>query len=84
MLEREGVAGLTVRAVAAEAGVAPMGVYNHFDGKPGLLLAVLQRAFDGLREAVTVSSSVPAERAPGRVRPRLPPLRAGQSRRRTG
>jgi AcrR family transcriptional regulator len=62
VLERDGVAGLTVRAVAAEAGVAPMGVYNHFEGKPGLLLAVLQRAFDGLRAAVTVPSSVPAER----------------------
>ena len=60
VLERDGATGLTVRAVAVEAGVAPMGVYNHFDGKPGLLLAVLQRAFDGLRDAITVPSTVPA------------------------
>jgi AcrR family transcriptional regulator len=53
VLERDGVAGLTVRAVAAEAGVAPMGVYNHLDGKGGLTLAVLQRGFDELRAAVT-------------------------------
>jgi AcrR family transcriptional regulator len=53
VLEREGAAAVTVRAVAAEAGVAPMGVYNHLDGKAGLLLAVLQRAFDGLRDAIT-------------------------------
>ena len=37
ILERDGEAGLTVRAVAAEAKVAPMGVYNHFDGRDGLL-----------------------------------------------
>ena len=60
VLERDGVSAVTVRAVAAEAGVAPMGVYNHFAGKSGLLLAVLQRAFDGLRDAITISSDVPA------------------------
>lgn len=42
------MAGLTVRAVATEAGVAPMGVYNHFSDKGGLLLAVLTAAFDQL------------------------------------
>ena len=38
-----------------------MGVYNHLDGKAGLLTAVLQRGFDGLRSAITPSASVPAE-----------------------
>ena len=60
VLGRDGVAGLTVRAVAAEAGVAPMGVYNHLDGKDGLILAVLERGFDALRSAVTVHSDRPA------------------------
>jgi len=60
VLEREGLVGLTVRAVAAEAGVAPMGVYNHLEGKDGLMLAVLERAFDGLRDAVTVPPGPPA------------------------
>jgi AcrR family transcriptional regulator len=55
------VAGLTVRTVAAEAQVAPMGVYNHLDGKSGLLLAVLQRGFDELTVAVTPASSVPTD-----------------------
>lgn len=41
ILERDGVAGLTVRVVATDAGVAPMGVYNHFDGKEGLLDALV-------------------------------------------
>ncbi len=65
VLERDGVGGLTVRAVAAEAQVAPMGVYNHLEGKSGMLLAVLQRAFDGLRIAITPPPSVTgAQRLP--------------------
>lgn len=45
LLERDGPSGVTVRAVAAEAGVAPMGVYNHFDGKAGLLDALVTDGF---------------------------------------
>ena len=30
LLEQEGPDGLSVRRIAAAAGVAPMGVYNHF------------------------------------------------------
>ncbi|WP_018181017.1 TetR/AcrR family transcriptional regulator [Jongsikchunia kroppenstedtii] len=52
VLRRDGAAGLTVRAVATEAGVAPMGVYNHFDGKAGLLSAVVTDGFVHLREAI--------------------------------
>jgi AcrR family transcriptional regulator len=52
VLVRDGAAAVTVRAVAAEAGVAPMGVYNHFGSKEGLVDALLQRGFDGLRDAV--------------------------------
>ncbi len=63
VLERDGVAALTVRAVAAEAGVAPMGVYNHLDGKDGLLAAVLIRGFDGLGGAMTALAGLaPAQR----------------------
>jgi AcrR family transcriptional regulator len=54
VLVREGVAGLTVRAVAAEAGVAPMGVYNRLGGKAGLVTALLIRGFDRLRAAIQV------------------------------
>jgi AcrR family transcriptional regulator len=52
VLVRSGPTGVTVRAVAEEAGVAPMGVYNRFGGKDGLIEALLVRAFDGLRAAV--------------------------------
>lgn len=54
VLARDGLAGVTIRAVAAEAGVAPMGVYNRFGNKDGLIAALVIRAFDLLREAVDV------------------------------
>ena len=41
-----------MRAVAVEAGVAPMGVYNRFGGKDGLVDALLTRGFTGLHAAV--------------------------------
>lgn len=53
VLAREGPGGVTVRAVAAEAGIAPMGVYNRFGGKDGLVDALLIRGFDALTAAVT-------------------------------
>lgn len=62
ILEEKGPAGLTIRSVATAAGVAPMGVYNHFDGKEGLLNAVVS---DGYREFATYVGTTdddPAER----------------------
>ena len=52
VLVRDGLRGLTVRAVATEAGVAPMGVYNRFGSKHGLVAAVLVRGFDGLAASI--------------------------------
>jgi AcrR family transcriptional regulator len=52
VLVREGPGGLTVRAVATEAGIAPMGVYNRFGDKDGLVDALLIKGFDRLREAI--------------------------------
>jgi AcrR family transcriptional regulator len=56
VLVRDGPGGLTVRAVAAEAGIAPMGVYNRLGGKDGLVDALLIKGFDRLREAVDSAS----------------------------
>ncbi|TAK68274.1 MAG: TetR/AcrR family transcriptional regulator [Actinomycetota bacterium] len=56
VLVRDGPAAVTVRAVATEAGVAPMGVYNHLGGKQGLTDALLERGFRGLRAAVAAAS----------------------------
>lgn len=52
VLVRLGPAAVTVRAVATEAGVAPMGVYNRFGGKDGLAAELLVRGFLGLSEAI--------------------------------
>ena len=62
ILERDGVAGLTVRAVATDAGVAPMGVYNHFDGKEGLLDALVSDAFVEFARMIDVTDDDARER----------------------
>src|SRR5690349_11778671 len=63
VLDRDGVIGVTVRAVAREAGVAPMGVYNRFVNKDGLLEALAIRTFDELAVAIEVPTGTePIER----------------------
>jgi AcrR family transcriptional regulator len=63
VLRREGLSGVTVRAVAAEAGVAPMGVYSRFGSKDGLVDALLIRAIEDFRVTVGVGQETdPAER----------------------
>jgi AcrR family transcriptional regulator len=61
VLVRDGPGGLTVRAVAAEAGIAPMGVYNKLGGKDGLVDALLIRGFDRLGAAMEAATSDTAE-----------------------
>ncbi len=56
VLERDGLAGLTIRAVVSEAGVAPMGVYSRYGGKPGLIDALLSRGFVQLKESIEGAS----------------------------
>jgi AcrR family transcriptional regulator len=56
VLERDGPAGLTVRAVAREANVASMGVYNHFDGMDGLQIAIIDAGYRELAEAISAVS----------------------------
>ncbi len=38
---RVGVHGATIQGIAERAGVSPMTVYNHFDGKEGLVFALI-------------------------------------------
>src|ERR1700759_4560580 len=68
VLVRDGPGGLTVRAVAAEAGGATMNVYNRLGGKDGLVAALLIRGFDRLSAAVTQTRD---EAADSGVRARL-------------
>lgn len=55
VLVGKGPGGLTVRAVAVEAGIAPMGVYSRLGGKHGLVDALLIRGFDRLLAAIEAS-----------------------------
>jgi AcrR family transcriptional regulator len=50
--EREGVDGLTTRAIVAEAGVSAGMFYGHFDSKEALLAAVVDHKTDELTTLV--------------------------------
>ncbi len=52
LLAKEGPAALTVRRIAAEAGVSTMGVYSRFGGKDGVVDALLREGFDDLSRAM--------------------------------
>jgi AcrR family transcriptional regulator len=54
LLASDGPAALTVRGLAAEAGIAPMGIYNHFGDKNGVIDVVVRRGFDDLAASVSV------------------------------
>jgi AcrR family transcriptional regulator len=52
LLEAEGCEALSVRRIASSAGVAPMSVYNRFDGKNGIVDALFTQGFDDLADTV--------------------------------
>lgn len=60
ILDTEGPDGFTVRAIAERAGVAPMAIYNHFDGLNGVLEGLFIQGFETLHETVMVGSGDPA------------------------
>ena len=53
LLEEEGADALSVRRIAAAAKVAPMGVYNHFDSKSGIIEALFVEGFERLEVAMS-------------------------------
>jgi AcrR family transcriptional regulator len=55
ILEAEGAAALTLRAVAREAGVSPAAPYHHFKDKTELLEAVAQGGWEALNEAIAAA-----------------------------
>jgi len=62
LLEAGGCDALSVRRIAAEAGVAPMSVYNRFEGKNGIVDELFTRGFDELSEDVrSVDAADPIE-----------------------
>src|SRR5580658_8100808 len=55
ILEAEGAAALSLRAVAREAGVSPAAPYHHFKDKTELLEAVAQGGWDVLSEEIVTA-----------------------------
>ena len=63
VLDRDGIDGVTVRAVAQEAAVSPMSVYNRFDNKEGLIASLAMRTVEQLAKAIDVPGHAePVER----------------------
>lgn len=58
LLDAEGPDALSVRRIAAAAGVAPMGVYNHFESKNGIVDALFIQGFAQLSEALDSAGQV--------------------------
>jgi AcrR family transcriptional regulator len=58
LLQDEGAEALSVRRISREARVAPMGVYNHFDGKNGVVDALFRRGFAALALDLTATMAV--------------------------
>ena len=59
LLEQSGPEALTVRGIAEAAGVAPMGVYNHFESKEGVLGGLVGEGFRRLRHELEEASEDP-------------------------
>ena len=55
ILEAEGPAALSLRAVAREAGVSPAAPYHHFKDKTELLEAVAHQGWEALGQAITAA-----------------------------
>jgi len=63
VLDRDGTDGVTIRAVAHQAAVSPTSVYNRFESKDGLIVALAMRTLDQLAEAIDIPDHVePVER----------------------
>ena len=58
LLSEQGSAALTVRGIAKRAAVAPMGVYNHFEGKSGIIDAIWIDGFAKLRDEMLAAFEV--------------------------
>jgi AcrR family transcriptional regulator len=60
LLEREGLAGLSLRAAARASGVSHMAPYRHFQDKDDLLAAVAEQGFCDLARALDEGAAAPA------------------------
>ncbi|MEO0961730.1 MAG: TetR family transcriptional regulator [Pseudomonadota bacterium] len=52
-----GIKSLSVRAIAARAGISTIGIYSHFQGKQGILDALYIEGFNMVIESMTVADA---------------------------
>lgn len=50
-MERDGVDGLTIRALSAQADVSPTSIYQHIGGKQAVCDALIDTYFTDLRNS---------------------------------
>jgi AcrR family transcriptional regulator len=63
ILEKEGLAALSLRAVARKAGVSHAAPYRHFSNHEALLVALAVEGFEELRAAISHAAAAPNDRA---------------------
>ena len=49
ILDSDGMAALTMRALASRLGVTPMAIYHHFGDRDGLIKAVAEKIYEPIR-----------------------------------
>ncbi|MGW1171818.1 TetR/AcrR family transcriptional regulator [Streptomyces sp. NPDC001153] len=74
LVDRDGLAALTMRRLAADLGVEPMAIYRYADGKEGLLDGLVEAFFEEVNQWLRTSAREPLADA-GAV-PAEPPWRA--------
>jgi AcrR family transcriptional regulator len=72
-LREHGAVGLSLRAVARDAGISAPGLYRYFDSRDALLTALITDAYDALADHVLVATGRPAEELSDLDRPRPQP-----------
>lgn len=58
LLLEKGLAGMSVRAIAREAGVSTIGIYSHFQGKQGILDALYVEGFEYVRDVLLLACEI--------------------------
>ncbi|MFJ9868094.1 TetR/AcrR family transcriptional regulator [Streptomyces sp. NPDC101165] len=74
LVDREGLAALTMRRLAADLGVEPMALYRYTAGKEALLDGLVETFFDEVNERLRTSAQ--QARADSGAVPEEPPWRA--------
>lgn len=62
LFAESGANGLSVRAISGRAGLSTIGIYNHFQGKQGILDALYMEGFELVMRAIRIEDDTLAPR----------------------